>query len=224
MSRFTLYQGNCLDALAGIPDGSIDAVITDPPYFMGLTNNGQKADFSNLEVTRPFWKRFYEEVRRIIHPEHGAYYQFECWRSHGFFMPLMNEVLGVRNTLIWNKISGPGNFYTFQTEFILFWTNDRKFRCKENGQCVITMKGFSSGSTKDAEGEKLHPAQKPLALMKRLILDSTEPDALVCDPFMGSGSTGAAALETGRRFIGIELQEKYFEVAKRRLDEVSAIH
>lgn len=60
--------------------------------------------------------------------------------------------------------------------------------------------------------------------MKRLILDSTEPDALVCDPFMGSGSTGAAALETGRRFIGIELQEKYFEVAKRRLDEVSAIH
>ena len=220
MPEFKIFCGNCLDLLKDIPDGTIDALITDPPYFLGFTNNGQKADFSNLEIARPFWRDFYSEVKRVLNPRRGCFYQFECWRSHAFFMPLMNEILGVRNTLVWDKGNGPGNFYNFQTELILFWTNDSRWKARENGQCVIRMNGFSDMNTAKDEGEKIHYSQKPKRIMRRLILDSTEPGWVVCDPFMGSGTTGVVALENGRRFIGFELQRKFYEAAEKRLKEV----
>jgi DNA modification methylase len=82
---------------------------------------------------------------------------------------------------------------------------------------VLTgIKSFNGGA-KATNGEKVHPTQKPVELIEKLILDSTQPGMTVLDPMMGSGTTGVACVKTGRNFIGFELDENYFEIASRRI-------
>ena len=217
-TEIKLVQADALDFLAELPDHSADCILTDPPYFQGLTHNGARGNFADLAISRPFWKEFYTQCNRVLKPT-GAFYQFTDWRGYAFFYPLAEEFLGVRNCIIWDKGSGAGNFYTFNHEFILFWTPNTLFRAKQPGaRNVIRLHGFNAGAAR-TNGPKLHPTQKPLELIERLIGDSTDAGALVIDPFSGSGTTALACLRTGRNFSGCELQEKYVEIALHRLKE-----
>lgn len=207
-----LLQGDCVEKLKEIPNDSIDLVVADPPYFQGMTHNGQKGAFNDLVICKPFFEKFAEELRRVLKPT-GEFYMFCDWRGYAFYYPILSAALPVKNLIVWDKISGAGNFYTYTHEFIMFGAMCNK---NKKGTNVWREKGFSSGA-KSTNGEKVHPTQKPVELIEKIIANGSNPGDTVLDPFMGSGTTGVACAKNDRRFIGIELDSNYFKIATDRI-------
>lgn len=208
-----LLNGDCLEKIKEIETGSVDLIATDPPYFLGMTHNGQKGTFQDLAICRPFWESLAEEFKRVLKAD-GEFYIFTDWRGYAFYYPIFASILPVKNLIVWDKKSGAGNFYTYTHEFIIYGTMCNK---NKKGTNVWREPAFSSGAKK-TNGEKVHPTQKPVELMEKIILNSSEQGGTVLDCFMGSGTTGVACVNTGRRFIGIELDHKYYKIAKQRID------
>ena len=207
-------HGDCLSLLAEIPDNSINLIATDPPYFMGMTHNGKKGAFNDLALCKPFFETLAREFKRVL-KEDGEFYIFTDWRGYAFYYPIFSSVLPVKNLIVWDKKSGAGNFYTYTHEFIVYGTMCNK---NKKGTNVWRETAFSSGAKK-TNGEKVHPTQKPIELMEKIILNSSKPGDVVLDTFMGSGSTGVAAIKNNRKFIGMELDDNYFEIAKQRIND-----
>lgn len=212
-----LLHGDCLELVKEVPDKSVDLIVTDPPYFLGMTHNGKKGTFFDLAICRPFYEQLAGEYARVL-KETGEFYIFTDWRGYAFYYPLFSDVLPVKNLIVWDKISGAGNFYAYTHEFIIYGTMCNK---NKKGVNVWREKAFSSGAKK-TNGEKVHPTQKPLELIEKIILNSSEPGDTVLDTFMGSGTTGVACKRTGRHFIGHEIDKKYFDIARERVEGVSA--
>lgn len=164
-----IINDDCLEAIKQLPDSCVDCIITDPPYFLGMTHNGKKGNFKDLSICKPFYRELFNEFNRVKKPEACIYF-FTDWRGYAFYYPLFDGVLGASNMLVWDKLSGPGNHYTFIHELILFHVGKGK---SIRGTNIISgIKAFSSGA-KTTDGEKVHPTQKPVALIKKLITDST---------------------------------------------------
>jgi len=190
----TIIHGDCREALPTLT--GIDAVVTDPPYGLGdLWNGGAGGTKSSWRIPAAEAKRWdmqtVKGVELLV-----AYPEVVIWGGNYYDLPPS------RCWLIWDK-KQPDSWTTGQAE--LAWTNlNRTTRVFRMAQC-------------EAYGrmDKRHPAQKPIELMAWCI--KWISGALVLDPFMGSGTTGIACLRTGRRFIGIEIDEHYFEIARERL-------
>ena len=210
-----LLHGDCIELLPKIPNESIDTIITDPPYFLGMTHNGQKGCFNDLAICKPFYEKLFTEYKRILKTD-GCVYFFCDWRSYAFYYPIMYAVLGVKNMLVWDKKSGPGNYYTYQHELVIFTTKRHAFNVKGTYNVINNIPAFTSGAKK-TNGEKVHPTQKPVELIEKFILDSTNGGDTILDTFMGSGTSGVACINTSRKFIGMELDNNYFEFAKKRI-------
>jgi DNA modification methylase len=206
----TLYLGSCEDILPTLP--KVDAVVTDPPYGIG---EAAKPSASRVRQTK-LWNAA-RDVRQ---------YDAGKWDNS----PITPEALQqVRNAGRWQIIFG-GNYYDCPpakcwlvwdkvnsgdyADCELAWTNlpqaVRLIRYMWNG--MIREKGAQRGD---------HPTQKPVEVMKWCISHLPDPAETILDPFMGSGTTGVAALQMGRKFIGIEREPKYFEAACRRIRETS---
>ena len=212
-----IYNIDCLEGIKKIDDNSINAIITDPPYFVGMTHNGQKGEFADLKICEPFYRELFAEFERALKPD-GYLYWFCDWRSYAFYYPILENILPVKNLLVWDKQSGPGNLYGFSHELIIF--AGYGIPASGSGNNVIRdIKSFMTGAKKE-DGEKLHPTQKPTALIRKLITDSTQEGDTVLDCFMGSGTTAIACKQTGRNYIGFELQEKYCEIANERISKI----
>lgn len=216
-SEGVIYLGNCLNVIKNIPDGSVKVVITDPPYFLGLTHNGQKGSFEDLNIAAPFYKELFMEIKRVLMDD-GCVYFFTDWRGYSFYYPMFDEILGAQNLLVWDKGSGCGNFYTYEHEFILFHTEETKFHVKGARNIIRGIPSFASGAKK-TNGEKVHPTQKPIELIQKLMLDSTEEGERVLDLFSGSGTTAVTAIRNNRCVIAVELTEKYY---RKSIDRVKA--
>ena len=215
LEKNRIYKMDCLEGLQRIKTGSVQAIIADPPYFQGLTKNGTRGDFADLEITKPFWKALAREINRVLKPD-GEFYIFMDWRGCAFYYPIFAEYLPVKNLIVWDKGAGPGSFYSYTHEFILYGTKNTALR--RGGSNVWRENGFSVGAGK-TDGEKIHPAQKPVAIIERCLLDSTKEGDLVVDPFGGSCTTGVAAIRNNRRFICFEIKESTFEKAQRRITQ-----
>lgn len=214
-SEGTIYNGDCLEAIKTIPAASVDCVITDPPYFLGMTHNGQKGTFRDLSICRPFYRELFEEFRRVCRPEACIYF-FCDWRGYAFYYPLFDEILKAHNMLVWNKSSGPGNHYAFIHELVLFHAGKG---INIRGTNIISdIKSFSAGA-KSIDGAKVHPTQKPISLIQRFITDATKPGDVILDTFGGSGTTAVAAVRSGRCFILMEQDEGYYHTACKRLED-----
>ena len=219
---------DCLEGLKEIPDKSVDLVVTDPPYFLSMGHAGSKTNaqnseqlnsnraFNDLAICTPFYKTLFAEYARVLKDD-GSFYFFTDFRGYAYYFPLLNAALPVRNLIVWDKKAGPGSFYSFAHEFIVFGTNKSKTKSGV-GSNVWRMAAFGSGAKK-TNGEKQHPTQKPWELIAKCIEDATEPGAVVLDTFMGSGTTAVACLKTGRNFIGFELDEGYHAIAQKRIAE-----
>lgn len=222
---------DCLEGLKEIPDNSVDLIVTDPPYFLSMGHAGSKTNaqnseqlnsnraFNDLAICTPFYKQLFAEYARILKDD-GSFYFFTDFRGYAYYFPLLNAALPLRNLIVWDKKSGPGSFYSFAHEFIVFGTHKSKTK-NGVGSNVWRMAAFSSGARK-TNGEKQHPTQKPWELIAKCIEDSTEPGAVVLDTFMGSGTTAVACIKTGRSFIGFELDEGYHAIAQKRIAEALA--
>lgn len=227
MSDIKLYQGDCLEIMKDIPNESVDCIITDPPYKMnhstgGCTNIGMKNKWQgnikagntvmNFDLSIKF-SDWLPEVYRVL-KQSGHCYIF-CNDKN--MQELLNESTkaGFResNILIWIKNNAcPNRYYMKNCEFILFLYKGKAKPINNMGSKAGIQINNINGK------DKLHPTEKPVELLKQFVLNSTDDDGIVLDPFMGSGSIGVAAINTNRNFIGIELDEKYFEIAKERIE------
>lgn len=207
----TLYLGDCLEILPTLGKGAIDAVVTDPPYGIGYVHGGQ-ARFAN---TKPNMKPIIGDdqpfdpsgLLRLADDRTPVLF----WGADHFKERLPQG----GQFLVWDKSCGQGAADSFvDAEFA--WMNRR------NPRCVFRhlWKGlFRAGEDNASNAKRTHPSQKPTELMRwcletaRIGLKKT-----VLDPFMGSGSTGVACVTSGRKFIGIEIDPGYFEIACRRIE------
>ena len=221
---------DCLEGLREVPDKSVDLIVTDPPYFLSMGHAGDKKNaqslqltsnrtFNDLAICTPFYKQLFAEYARVL-KEDGSFYFFTDWRGYAYYFPLINAELPVRNLIVWDKKSGPGGFYSFAHELIIFGTRKPKLKAGM-GTNIWRFAGFNSGA-KATNGEKLHPTQKPVELITKAIEDCTEPGAVVLDTFVGSGTVPAAAIRSGRNYIGFEIDEKYHAIAEARAAEERA--
>jgi site-specific DNA-methyltransferase (adenine-specific) len=212
LERNQIYQMDCLDGVKLIQSKSVKLIVTDPPYFLGMTHNGQKGSFVDLAICKPFYKELFNEYKRILRPD-GECYFFTDWRGYAFYYPLFDGILGCRNLIVWDKVAGPGSYYSFQHEFILFHAVDNATTKK--GGNVWRSKGFSAGA-KSTNGEKVHPTQKTLEIIEKIVVENSRQGDLVVDTFGGSGTTAVVCRKTGRDYIVFELDEDNYDVSQRR--------
>ena len=216
MDDITLLYGDCIDLLKEIADESVDCVITDPPYCLGVSSNGTKSSMFDNRMVIPFFERLFEEYRRVLKDGAPLYINTD-WRTYPLQYDAFCRCFSMRNLIVWDYMwLKAGTYYRFTHEFIMYGTKGKRKRRFDAAQTDIwRVRCINYTDVKN----KLHQAQKPIELIQRMLLNDTDKGDLVLDSFMGSGSTGVACLQEGRRFIGIELDPKYFEVAKRRIEE-----
>ena len=193
----TLYLGDCMDILPTLP--MVDAVITDPPY--GIADDylkpSSKGEWANLYSEKITWDSFapIDAVNLSILISEKAI----IWGGNYF------KLKPQRGWLIWDKMQ---NHSSGHAE--LAWSN-----------LDIPVRSFAYSRVQLSTEQKQHPTQKPIGLMKWCI-DLAGNPKIILDPFMGSGTTGVAAVEMGRKFIGIEREPKYFDIACKRIEQAVA--
>ena len=217
-----LKRGDCLELMKDIPDGSVDLILTDPPYLCDYSRHDSKSRFSkkiandeNNSANESMIEKYLRECFRIM-KDNTAIYCFCNYKKIDFFKQQIEKAgFNLKNIIIWDKQrNGKGDLSTtfgYSYEFILFAS---KGQPKIRGKRISDVWQFSRVKPK----EQTHQNQKPVNLLKLAIEKSSYEGAVVFDGFMGSGSTGVACVNTNRRFIGIELDDKYFEIAKQRID------
>lgn len=219
-----LFQGDCLELMKQIPDGSVDLVLCDPPYEICTTGAGmyKKSDKKYIKSLKPMSSGFSTDVLdEMCRVTKQVNVYFFC--SQKQIIPLIDYFVKDKkcnwNILSWHKtnpIPACGNKYLTDTEFILFF---RQKGVKVYGNFETKKTWYATPLNVREKHKYNHPTVKPVNIIKNLILNSSRCGDLVLDPFMGSGSTGVACVNTGRDFIGIELDEKYFETAKQRIEK-----
>jgi DNA modification methylase len=210
----SILCGDCLELIRDIPDGVVDAVITDPPYFLGVTHNGSKGTYSDLIIMKPFFDALFFEINRVLQ-KNGVMYMCCDWRTYPFLYPIAEKYIKINNLLVWDKGNGRvSESYWHTHEFIMF---HGKLDSKQARQNVIKMNRTNAAT-------KIHPTQKPVELFEKFILDSTREGAVVLDTFAGSGTLAIAALRSKRHYICMEWQEEYCKKMRERVAQYTGIY
>ena len=219
-----LRQGDCLELMKDIPDESIDLLVTDPPYKIvqgGCTNKAVRLKGSNQEQLKKGtlfnnnsikFSEWIPEVYRVLKNNSHCYIMSND-RNINELLNICEKVgFKLLNILVWGKSKhSPNRYYLKNCEFIVFLRKGKAKWINHIGSSM-TVHQFHNPI-----GRKLHPTEKPVELLKFYIENSVVAGDTVFDPFMGSGSTGVAALQCGADFIGIELDEQYYRIACQRL-------
>jgi modification methylase len=242
--------GDCLEVLAKLPSASVDLVFADPPYNLQLERDLRRPNDTLVDGVDEDWDKFasfadYDrfsrawlaECRRALKPD-GAIWVIGSYHNI-FRVGAVLQDLGfwIQNDIIWRKTNPMPNFrgrrFTNAHETLIWAARDAKSRATFNYEAMKALNDdlqmrsdwlfpICSGPErlKDAAGRKVHPTQKPEALLHRLLLASTNPGDLVLDPFFGTGTTGAVARRVGRRWLGIERNPDYAAAALDRIGKV----
>lgn len=215
---YTLWHGDCLTQMDRIEAGSVDLVIIDPPYFMPSTHysvrSGSYRSLSDLGVLEYFFAGFFTAVRRVLKSD-GFLYVFCDGQSYPVFYVTAYKHFRKMRPIVWDKmVSINGYGWRHQHELIIFCESEHSPHIKTGDGDILKHRAVLLD-------DREHLAEKPVGLLERIINKHSDT-AIVLDSFMGSGSTGEACLRTGRRFIGIEKDAGYFEIATQRLARVAA--
>lgn len=230
-----ITQGDCLDKMRDIPDGSVDLIITDPPY--EIVPGGAGGAFGSS-------KRNYHNAYSLLD---GVEERGSGIRCNGFDFSVLEECCRVlkkiniyvwcsklqlrklldffedrgcvTDVLCWHKTNPTptcNNTYLSDTEYLVF---AREKGVKVYGSYATKKKYYVTPTNKADKKLYGHPTIKPLDITINLVTNSSQEGDIVLDPFLGSGTTAVAAIQTGRRYIGFELDAKYFEIAQKRINE-----
>lgn len=245
-----IIEGDTIEQLKKIPDKSIDGIFADPPYFMQtdgilLRTDGTKFSgvedkwdkFTGYEEYDKFCYQWLKECIRILKPNGSIWVigSFQNIYRLGYIM--QNLGYWILNDVIWSKPNAAPNFsgtrFRNSHETMIWCTKDKKAKYTFNYKTMKYLNddkqeksvwdiGICIGKEriKDDKGKKAHSTQKPEKLLYKIILSSTKKGDIILDPFFGTGTTGAIAKKNGRKYIGIEREKKYIEVAKTRLDRI----
>ena len=226
--RYKLYQGDCLEVMDELISLGIkfDAIITDPPYNISRDNNFHTMGRAGIDFGE--WDKNFDLTSWIkscdpLLKKGGNIVIFNDWKNMSHIVDALEKNgFEIKDLIRWKKTNPmPRNRdrrFVVDYEVAVWavkkggkWTFNRLSDTYERPEIIC---GITSKREKSNGG---HPTQKPIEVMEWLIDRLTDEDDLVLDPFMGSGSTGVAALNTNRRFVGIELDEDYFNIAVERL-------
>ena len=217
-----LLKGDCLELMKSIPDGIIDAIITDPPYKMTKQGNSCRPNYmksgmgenlfdGELPNTKEWMKLCFEKLKKDSH-----FYVFTNTNSLLEFITIANECgFKLHNVISMIKDTKmPNRWYLKYTELVLFFRKGKAFAINDK-----TSRDYEFVKMPTLKNGKLHISQKPLNFVEKLISNSSNENDLILDLFMGSGTTGVACVNLNRNFIGIEMNDKYFEIAEKRIAE-----
>ena len=226
MKLNNIYNEGCLETMLRMPDNCIDLIITDPPYKIvsggGTSISGGIFDrkrnkhtstgkmFENNDIVFDDWLG---EVYRVLKPGSHAYIMVSGRRLSDLYRSVENTCFKFQNLLVWDKGNvTPNRYYMQRTEFILL--------LKKGASRTINNPGLNNILRVNNEvGKKQHPTQKPTELVSIMVLNSSNMNDIVYDPFMGSGATALASQNLNRSFIGSEISKEYCNIAEQRLKQ-----
>jgi site-specific DNA-methyltransferase (adenine-specific) len=221
-----LENNDVIDFLKSLKKGRVDVLCTDPPYsgmnqYLKLgkgrivgkyKDKGKKEGkwFAEFADTAENYKIFLKQCQRVLNPETGHLYLMFDSYSMLTLAPLVREYFSVKNLIVWDKVNiGMGHYFRRRHEFILFATHNNTRKIKNRSFPDVW------------RFKRLHkapwPTQKPVELFQAMIHASVEPGMLVCDPFMGAGSSAVAALKNECNFVGCDSNKKAYKLAVKRL-------
>lgn len=219
---WAVVEGDCLDVLRRLPDGCADAVVTDPPYgvdYQSAWRTGNRRMPKIANDRRPFvW--WLAEAARSLKPD-GCLLCFCRWDvAEAFRLAIGWAGLKVGAQLVWDRVGhglgDPSSRPAPRHDLVWFAAGP--------GYQLPGRRPTSVYAVPRLAGNVLeHPNEKPVVLMEALVMDYTPEGGLVIDPFAGSGTTGVACRNLGRRFLGVELNAEYAAVARRRLGEANPL-
>lgn len=235
MSRLEIFNADAYEKVKDLSERKIKVnhIITDPPYNISKDNNFNTMKKPRLGVDFGNWDRgkfdlfsWVPQYSKLLN-KNGSMIIFCSYRFISYIIDaLESEDAGmvVKDILVWQKSNPmPRNInrrYVQDMEFAI-WA------VKKNAKWVFNkpddkpyLRAMFTTSLVSGREKLGHPTQKSLRLMEEIVSIHTNPDEVILDPFMGSGSTGEAALKCGRKFIGIEYEKKYFDMAKKRLEKI----
>ncbi|WP_380055796.1 site-specific DNA-methyltransferase [Falsihalocynthiibacter sp. SS001] len=245
-----IIDGDCIDVMNSLPENSVDLIFADPPYNLQLKGDLHRPDnskvdavddawdqFSSFEAYDRFTKAWLKAARRILKPN-GAIWVIGSY--HNIFRvgaAMQNEGYWILNDVVWRKSNPMPNFrgkrLTNAHETMIWASKEEASKYTFNYEALKSLnEGIQMRSDwvlpicngherlKNDAGEKAHPTQKPESLLHRILVSTTNPGDVVLDPFFGTGTTGAVAKKLGREYIGIEREEAYRKVAKKRLKNI----
>lgn len=225
MNDIKLLHGDCLEIMSEIPDKSVDLILTDPPYNISRDNNFDTMGRRGIDFGE--WDKGFDqflwlnEIPRVLSKD-GSVVIFNGWKNIGEIAKYCESLgLVIKDMLRWKKKNPmPRNRdrrYITDFECAVWLTNKKAkwtfHRLSDTYQRPEFEYGVVSGNEKTG-----HPTQKPVKLMEDLLLIHSNEEDIILDPFMGSGSTGVACVNTNRKFIGIELESEYFHIAQERIN------
>ncbi len=229
MTKLLLRQGDSRELIKTLPASSIDLILTDPPYNLGKYSTGNielkwRSDINNdlaawdqIDFSPMEWLY---EFKRILKPT-GNIFAFTSYNLLGQWHQAFDKEFDSFQFMVWHKTNPApkifkAGFLNSCELIICCWNKKHTWNFisqKEMHNFIESPICMGSERIKNPK----HPTQKPTAILKKIIQIASNPDDIVFDPFMGVGSTGAAALELDRQFIGFELEPDYFNAASNRL-------
>ena len=244
-----ILLGDCIERLDELPEKCIDLIFADPPYNLQLSQDLWRPDMSHVRAVDDAWDKFDDfqaydaftrawltACRRVL-SDHGTLWVIGTYHNiHRIGAILQDLGYWILNEIVWIKRNPMPNFrgvrFTNAHETLL-WASREKgakysfdYRAMKALNEDLQMRSdwhlpICGGKERlRVNGERAHSTQKPEALLYRVILASSKPDDVILDPFFGSGTTGAVAKKLHRRWIGIEREDRYVEIARRRIDAV----
>lgn len=243
---FKLYKGNCIDVLKELSENSVDMIFADPPYFLsngGIScrsgkmvsvNKGNWDKSNGLDKDFEFTYNWLKESKRLLKEEGSIWISGTMHNIYQVGFALQKLGYHILNEITWYKPNAPPNlscrYFTHSHETLIWARKSKESKHKFNYKLMKEWDDNISKSGKQMRSvwsipltskfEKIfgnHPTQKPIELLKRIILSSTDKGDLVLDPFNGSGTTGIVSKMYGRKYIGIDLENKYLDLTIKRL-------
>lgn len=226
-----LYNEDCLAGLKRIDSESVDLVVTDPPYPITARGNhgnsgGMLADklsmkgkiFEDNDVKIEDWL---PDIYRVLKDGTHAYIMVNNLNLTHYLQVIDKSQFHFIRLLVWDKRNKiMGTKYMGQVEFIIMLSKGTSRQINDCG--VSDLLSIPIKKLKGKDGSNLHDTEKPVQLMETLIMESSNPGDTVLDPFVGIGVTLLAAIKSKRHYIGFEINEKYYNIAERRIKEQSA--
>lgn len=243
--NFKLIKEDIFKALKNFQEKSFDMIFADPPYFLsnnGITcssgkmvcvNKGEWDKPSDVESKHSFNRKWINECYRVLKDDGTVWISGTLHNIYSIGMALEEEGFKIINNITWQKTNPPPNLacktFTHSTETILWARKDLpKIKYKFNYDLMKRLNNnkqmkdvWTTSLTKPSEKKQgKHPTQKPLEILDRIILASTNENDLILDPFCGSSTTGIATSKLNRKYIGIDNNKDYLDLSIRRFEEL----
>ena len=235
IEKYLLINDDCFSNLKNIPDNSVDLILTDPPYNIAKYSTGNMKfdwrseinnDLAEWDLKELHANELIDEFKRILSPK-GNIFIFCSYNMIGEYHKVFDPEFDTFQFLVWHKTNPVPNFrkssFLNSCELIVgCWNKGHTWNfTNQSDMHNFIESGICMGAEriKDSDGKNLHPTQKPLKVLEKIIKIASNEGDIVLDCFNGVGSTGEAALKNNRRYIGIEIDKNYFEATQKRLEK-----